>query len=250
MGLVISPKSSIFTRTFVSPNSRRHLSTKLPRHKWKSPEITRPGSITKLETTTFLEEKDSENLTEDWAKSLLYQKVALGEEISLALTEQDMMVISRKPPRDPEIIAKVMEKGLGVLKILLMELLGTKEDMQRFEERFKGKSPVHVRALMERCINLMKVRTETLEILVEIHKRELVIKNLETSKNRVKDKVLKVYRLNKVVREKINKWVLSDSIPFNKFIFKGQDYLTRICEETIALQERLNISTMAKPVKK
>lgn len=150
-----------------------------------------------------------------------------------------MTVMSRKPPREPETIKIVMEKGMIILKILLMELLGTKEDMERFEARFSGCTPAHVRALMERCINLMEVRNLTFDILLDIKKRETILKNLESSKNKVKEKVLKIYSLNKVIREKIQKWAVNDSVPFTNFVFKSIDYLAKICEDSVILQNYL-----------
>ena len=227
---------------------RRNHSSNLAKTKvvQRTPELTRPGSVSPLETITFLEETETGLLTDDWAKSLLYQKIALGLDIKLLMTQQEMLVISRKPPRDVQIITQVMEKGLEMLKMLLMELLGTKQDMERFRDRFKGRSPVHVRALMERCLNLLKVRNETAGILEDVDKREMIMKNLENSRNRVKDKVIKAYRLNKIIRDKISKWAESECIPFTKFIFKGNDYLIRICEDNILLQEYLNRPSLLK----
>ena len=169
----------------------------------ETPKITRPGSVTPIEVQTFLEEDSSERITDDWSKSLLYKKIATGEDLKLPMTEQDMMILSRKPPRDAKIIRSSLEKGMSVLRTLLMELLGTREDMERFESRFKGDSPIYVRALMERCLNLGFVKNMTADILIDVYKRETIMKNLETSKNNVKEKVLKIYRLNKIIREKI-----------------------------------------------
>ena len=247
----MSPKlGSITAKISLTPCGvrRRNYSSNLAKTKIlkQTPEITRPGSVTPLETITFLEENETESLTDDWAKSLLYQKIAMDLDVNLQMTEQEMLVISRKPPRDKQVIAQVMEKGLDMLKGLLMELLGTKEDMERFQERFKGRSCGHVRALMERCLSLMKVRNETVDILIDVNKRENIMKNLENSRNRVKDKVLKVYRLNKVIRDKVGKWAESECIPFSKFIFKGNDYLVRICEDNILLQEYLNRPSLLK----
>ena len=203
----------------------------------KSPRITRPGSISPIEVITFLQESDQEKLTEDWSKSLLYKKISDGVSIDLSMTEQDMKVISRKPPREPHLISTVMEKGISLLKVLLMELLGTKEDMQRFEERFRGNTPHHVRALMERCMNLMKVRNMTSEILRKVHKRENIMKNLKLSKNKVKEKILKVFCLNKEIREKIQEWSEDESVPFNTFTFKNKEYLGKISEDSVTLQQ-------------
>lgn len=204
-----------------------------------TPRITRPGSATPIEVITFLEEKESERLTDDWVKSLLFKRIASGDENKLPMNLQEMIIYSRKPPREPQMIKEVMEKGLNTLRILLMELLGTKEDMERFEKRFAIKSPGHIHALMERCINLMEVRKQTSELLHEIKKREIIMKNLETSKNKVKEKVLKVYSLNKTIREKIKNWAENDSVPFNRFIFKSKDYLVKISEDSVMLQDYL-----------
>lgn len=254
--IVNSPNRISMLRKTETPSRpcRRNLSSTTAKVTFyqKSPRITRPGSITPIEATTFLQENDEERLTEDWSKSLLYKKISDGTNVQLSMTEQDLKVLSRKPPRDPQNIKLAMDKGLTLLRILLMELLGTKEDMQRFEERFKGNSPHHVRALMERCLNLMKVRILTLEILTRVHKRECIMKNLKFSKNKIKEKILKVFCLNKEIREKISDWAEDESVPFDTFTFKNKDYLNTISEESIVLQEYMekvsNISN-PKPIK-
>lgn len=229
-------------RNPVSPfrSTRRNLSSTLNKGNLilqKSPRITRPGSVSPVEVITFLQESDNEKLTEDWSKSLLYQKISNSDSIELQMTEQEMKVLSRKPPRDPEEIIKAMNKGLNMLRVLLMELLGTKEDMERFEERFKGTSRYHVRALMERCLNLVKVRNSTAMILQKIYKRENILKNLKNTKNKIKDKVLKVFELNQEIRKDIEEWAKDDSVPFNTFTFKGKNYLVKISEDLVVLQE-------------
>ena len=156
------------------------------------------------------------------------------------MTEQEMTILARKPPREVNAMQIVLEKGLDTLKNLLMEMLGTKEDMERFQDRYMKQTPAHVRALMEKCLNLIAVRKKTEEIIEVAVKRENLMKSLEISNNRVKEKVLHVYRLNKIVREKIIEWVQSESIPFDKFIFKGKDYLQKICEDSVLLQGYLS----------
>jgi hypothetical protein len=224
-------------------SARRNMSSTLNKTSalcYKSPKITRPGSVSPVEVVTFLQESENEKLTEDWSKSLLYQKISNLDGIELAMTEQEMKVLSRKPPRDPEEIVKAMNKGLNLLRILLMELLGTKEDMQRFEERFRGNTRYHVRALMERCLNLMKVRNTTADILQKVHKREMILKNLRVTKNKIKDKVLKVFEMNKEIRADIENWASDDSVPFSSFTFKGKNYLAKISEDLIVLQGYLD----------
>lgn len=204
-----------------------------------SPKITRCGSESPIEVVTFLEECDNEALTDDWSKSLLYQKVKSAESTELGLTESEMKALSRKPPREKENIERVMQKGLSVLRCLLLELLGTKEDMLRFEEKFKGSTNAYVRALMERCLSLMKVRNLTLEVLQSIEKREKILKNLKVSQNKVKEKVLKVFYLSKEIREKVLLWKENEAVPFQSFVFKGKDYLKKISEDSVTLQRYL-----------
>jgi hypothetical protein len=235
---------SIVSKINITPNSsrRRNLSTNIPKPKTKyqSPEITRPGSVAPFEVQTFLQENDIEKLTDDWSVSLLYMKISEGSDLKLLMSEQDMTVVSRKPPRDATGIKTAIEKGIKMLRMLLLELLGTKEDMERFEIRFNINSTMHVRALMEKCLNLYHVRNLTIEVLKDIHKRESIIKNLEKTKNKIKEKVLKVFSMNKDIREKIKNWVGDESVPFNVFIFKKKDYLQKISEDNIILQEYLS----------
>ena len=201
-----------------------------------SPKITRCGSESPIEVITFLEECENEALTDDWSKSLLYQKVKSSESTELAFTESEMKAMSRKPPREKENIERIMHKGLSVLRCLLLELLGTKEDMLRFEEKFNGSTNVYVRALMERCLSLLQVRNLTLEILELIEKREKIMKNLKVSKNKVKEKVLRVFYLNQDIRGKLLLWKENDCVPFQNFVFKGKDYLNKISEDSVTLQ--------------
>lgn len=175
-------------------------------------------------------------MTDDWYKSLLYKNVSSKNPGELKMTQQEITVMIRKPPRETSMIKNAIEKGIEILKQLLLELLGTKEDMDRFQERYLVYSPGHVRALMEKCLGLLLVRKETAEIIEYVIQRENLMKSLEVSNNRVKEKVVKVYQLNKIVREKILKWVKNENVPFDKFIFKGQDYLQKISEDSISLQ--------------
>ena len=197
--------------------------------------MTRASSSTPLEVTTFLEDV-SQTMTEDWFKSLLYKNIRSQTQTKLPLTEQEITIIARKPPRESKLIQSAIEKGIFIIKSLLMEMLGTKEDMNRFIERYMILSPAHVRAIMEKCLDLISVKKITSEILSDIIVRDKIIKNLETSNNRIKEKVLKVYRLNKSIREKICEWTKNESVPFENFIFKGKNYLQTICEDSILLQ--------------
>lgn len=223
-------------------NIKRHFSSNGNKIKCKdeSLKITRQGSAAIIDAVTFLQEDDDEYFTDDWGKSLLYKKLTSGEDLILEMTEQDMKILSRKPPRDHELREKVINKGLVIIRVLLMELLGTKEDMDRFEHRFKGNTSRHVQALLDKCLSLLHVRRTTADILLDINKRESILKNLEISTNKIKEKVLKAYSLNKLIREKITLWVKDESIPFSKFIFKNKDYLQKISEDSLLLQHHLS----------
>lgn len=193
-----------------------------------------------IEAVTFLEEDNNENMTEDWHKSLLYSNIKTGVESKFPFTYQEMTVLSHKPPRDQKGISVIIEKGLMMLQLMLIEMLGTREDMERFEERYKVLSPGHVRALMKKCLSLFNVRKITEEILRLIVEREDVMKSLESSVNNVKEKVLKVYKLNKNIREKIVQWTKEEFVPFEAFTFKGKDYLAKISEDSVVLQNYLS----------
>ena len=63
------------------------------------------------------------------------------------------------------------------------------------------------------------------------------MKNLKNTKNKIKDKVLKVFELNQEIRKDIEEWAKDDSVPFNTFTFKGKNYLVKISEDLVVLQE-------------
>jgi hypothetical protein len=178
-------------------------------------------------------------MTEDWHKSLLYVHIKKGVKLDLPLSYKEMVVNSKKPPREEEAIKIIITKGIDILNTLLMEMLGTKEDLDRFEKRYKVISPGHAKALMERCLGLVNIRQKTEEILRDVIQRENILKNLQTSFNNVKAKVVQVYRLNKTLREKINDWMKDESVPFSEFVYKGKNYLEKISEDLIVLQSYL-----------
>jgi len=178
-------------------------------------------------------------MTEDWHKSLLYTNLKRGISVELPMTVKELNWFAKKPPRDEEAIKLALMKGIRILNQLLKEMLGTKEDIQRFEERYDVLSPGHVRALMEKCLGLIEIKKKTEAILKDIIFREGFMKNLEISYNNVKEKVLQVYKLNKTIRTKILEWSKDESIPFDSFIFKGKNYLDKISEELVTLQSYL-----------
>ena len=175
-------------------------------------------------------------MTDDWHKSLLYKNLISGTNFKLPMTEQEMTITARKPPREPSSIKVAINKGITILRSLLMEMLGTKEDMERFEVRFSVYSPGHARALMEKCLSLLSVKNMTVDIIMHVIKRENLMRSLEVSNNRVKEKVVKVYNLNKIIREKILRWVNDENVPFEKFIFKDKEYMQKISEDSVVLQ--------------
>lgn len=175
-------------------------------------------------------------MTEDWHKSLLYTNLKRGVSIELSMTVKELNWLAKKPPRDEEALKLIILKGIHILNQLLKEMLGTKEDIQRFEERYKVLSAGHVRALMEKCLGLIEIKKKTEDILKDIILRESIMKNLEISYNNVKEKVLQVYKLNKMIRIKILEWTKDESIPFDAFVFKGNKYLDKISEELVTLQ--------------
>ena len=175
-------------------------------------------------------------MTEDWYKSLLYKNLRSGNSLKLPMTEQGITIAVRKPPREPSSIKTTINKGICILRSLLMEMLGTKEDMERFEQRFSNHSSGHAKALMEECLSLLNVRKMTADIIMHVIKRENIMKSLEISNNRLKEKVVNVYHFNKIIREKILKWMSDESVPFEKFIFKDKEYLQKISEDSVLLQ--------------
>ena len=70
------------------------------------------------------------------------------------------------------------EKALKTLEVLLVELLGTKEDVMRFASRYSACNPSVVKSLLSKCLDMFVVRAITLDLLRLILKRESMIRKL------------------------------------------------------------------------
>lgn len=151
------------------------------------------------------------------------------------LYEDELECLIRGLPTDEDQLEAIFEKGNKTLNELLIEMLGTKEDVERFSERFSSKKRGQIRELLAKCLDLWKVRNETEVILRLIHKREALVKDHCNTR----EEVLKIYKLGKEIREKLDAWVKDELIPFDKFVYKGRNYIQKISEDVAVLQKKL-----------
>jgi len=206
------------------------------RSQTSSPKEEVPRSTTPIEVQTLLHENPEESLTEDWHLSLLNFLIREKKDPEVdMLYEDELECLIRGLPTDEHQLEAIFEKGNKTLNELLIEMLGTKEDVERFTERFSSKKRGQIRELLAKCLDLWKVRKETEVILRLIHKREALVKD----RCNTREEVLKIYKLGKEIREKLDAWVKDELIPFDKFVYKGRNYIQKISEDVAVLQKKL-----------
>lgn len=94
---------------------------------------------------------------------------------------------------------------MTTLEKLLIELLGTQEDVKNFKQRFNSITPSSIQILLSKCLEIFQVRNMTIEILKEIHNRETLIRRLKLLRPEdLKPKVIEIIKLSKILRKKIH----------------------------------------------
>mmetsp|Transcript_29115 Transcript_29115/g.52085 ORF Transcript_29115/g.52085 Transcript_29115/m.52085 type:complete len:355 (-) Transcript_29115:1581-2645(-) len=242
-----SPKAKSARKTPILRSSLQKPSKMLPdklptlpdydkRSRSTSPYFNRKkASLTETQVQSLLNESD-EGLTEDWNNSLLNFNLRKGvEKFNHAndfgiLTAEEMSRISGAAPRDSNGLKELYKKCLKTLEALLVEMLGTKEDVTRFRDRYQKPTVRNTMALLSKCLELVGIRHKTIELLKIIHKREDLIKSLPSASNRSKELLMEIYRLSSVINQKIKDWEGSN-VPFEKFIFRGQHYPEKMASE-------------------
>lgn len=181
------------------------------------------------------------NLTEDWAKSELHYNLKHNKgqlNVKPGLTQSEVESVLSNTPSSKAELEELLQKLFMTIERLLIELLGTQDDLDKFKEVYAGSSPSIIRALCVKCVDLYRFRTKTLEILTQINYREKALRTLSRPKEE-KKAVIEVHKCSKKIRELINQWLKDECVPFNRFIYKGQDYVEKINKDLISLQHVL-----------
>ncbi|OMJ76702.1 hypothetical protein SteCoe_23863 [Stentor coeruleus] len=177
-------------------------------------------------------------ITDDWSKSLLHYNLKNKIQSSdiHTISQKQLETIIRKIPSDEIELDKLRNICLKTLEILLMELLGTHQDFIKFKSSYSNLLPSVVRNLISNCLNLFELRKETSDIIDKAMKRERMIRKIS---NASKDDIIMIYKISKEIRDKIKAWLKHESVPFNKFVFKGKDYLIKMNEDLMGIQKAM-----------
>jgi len=189
-----------------------------------------------MEEVESLKTQPDESLTEDWGKSILYQRVKEGklkfneEKEGKYLTEEEMVTCSF----GQEDLPLKYSKALSTLEQLLVEMLGTREDAERFHEKYSKCSMRSVKHLVTKCQELLVLRTALCGLLVGVRRRERLFRTLLREENLdvLKTEILGLFRQGKGMQKEIEDWLEMDP-PFSCFLFRGKNYLDRIVDQDL-----------------
>ena len=185
---------------------------------------------------------EADTLTEDWKRSLLNFNLRRTPQFICpeGLNESELLEANARLPRRRSDLAGLQQKAMNSLELLLVELLGTKKDVDRFRQRFADISPSTVKALISKCLDMFAVRTLTSKLLLLVNQRERLLKQLKYCEAvELKKRVLEIYDLNKIVRAQIERWVCAEVVPFECFMYAGKPYLDKMTEDNLLLQAKL-----------
>ncbi|CAG9331123.1 unnamed protein product [Blepharisma stoltei] len=203
-----------------------------------SPEVLAITESSPLEVESFLDNTDIK-LTDDWKKSLLnFQLSNNTVPNDERMSEDEIKLILNNIPGDLDECALLHFKGLRTLELLLIELLGTKKDVEQFQAMFNPPNCITARKLLIKLLELYDARNLTATLLKEVHYRENLIKNISESTdiNERKRKILRIYKINQKTREKIKEWETDKSVPFDSFVYGGKEYNSKMAEDIVYLQ--------------
>lgn len=182
---------------------------------------------------------NSDNLTEDWSKSLLNYNIKYNNselDIFPGLTIPELNSIIKQMPSEITDLSIILEKLNFTVEKLLVELLGTQDDLEKFREVYNEPIPSIIKAFTVKCLDLYNFREKTIEIIKEIMSREKILRKIVPGDKKT---VIEVHKLSKKIRELINSWLSDECVPFNTFIFKGQNYIEKMNKDLIILQNIL-----------
>ena len=118
-----------------------------------------------------------------------------------------------------------------------MELLGTKQDVERFKSFYNKPIPSVMKNIIVKCLDLYNLRKNIIEILKKIREREDMIKILTSGDKKA---IIAIHKISKLIRKKIKDWLNEKSCPFKEFIYKGNNYLQKMDTDLIKLQSALS----------
>jgi hypothetical protein len=197
----------------------------------------KPSPFTPDIVETLKEQKNQ--ITEDWARSLLHYNIKHKNSKVMyenGYSEIELKELLNKPILTNNGLLSIRKDLLTTLENLLVELLGTEEDYLNFVQIYSDASPAALKTLIVKCLDLYQLRAKTASIIHDIRKRESILKKLKPGDKKT---VIEVHKISKNLRTQIKKWVADEDIPFDKFIFKGVDYLDKLSNDLITLQAAL-----------
>ena len=182
--------------------------------------------------------KNSEILSDDWYDSLLYYKIYTNSYNNKDYCHEIIKLKEYEIRKNDE-LTNGLNKGFEIIECILLDLLGTFEDLNTFKSIFSEVSINSFEGLCKKCENMMIVREKTEKILKIIIQREKILKSLKEYKGYVKNCITSLCKLNKILRNSIQDWLLIEGLPFDRFCFKGVSYLTKMEEDDLIIQQYL-----------
>lgn len=199
---------------------------------FKTTEIIDPDED---EVITF---KSSENIPEDWSKSLLYWKVRQGI-YNNTLSPEDIQKFSNCIPRTQEGLVKGIDKGLAIIESYLLEMLGTKEDMNNFKMNLSKPCLQVYESLYDKCLNFAKMRKKAVRILKLVQVREELFEKIRVQEVGRKEIIARICLINNQLKPLLADWTQDPLIPFSSFTFKNENYLKKLQKDNLIVQKYL-----------
>jgi hypothetical protein len=187
------------------------------------------------EIATFLE---LDKITDDWFNSLLYYKVCNNIEICCEL-EQEIADAKLKIPRTHDGIEQGINRALEILEGFLLEMLGTKTDLNNFKEKYSSITIAVYELIYQKCEHMLEMRRKTVELLKLVKEREDSLAALVNREGNKDEIIYFICNTNKRLRVLIKAWIKNSNVPFDCFIFKGEKYLHKMQMDALLMQDYL-----------
>ena len=182
--------------------------------------------------------KSDDIVPEDWKKSLICWKVKKGVYRCTTYAE-DIQKSLNSMPRTQEGLEKGIQKGLKIIENFLLEMLGTKEDMQVFSTSLSVISLAAYESLYNKCLSLSLMRIKAIKILKLIQTRESLLLLLSQQKPPSIDLASQICKINQILKPTLIDWECDESIPFKHFIYNNHNYLNKIEQDNLIIQQSL-----------
>ena len=192
-----------------------------------------------LEPAVFTTFENSEQLPDDWYDSRLYYGLCRNT-LDIAVIRKEIIEMKQQEPRTDESLKKGIERALGILECLMIDMLGTRGDTQHFREVFQSIDLNTYEKVCGKCEKVINTMEHTVEILKSIRIREKTLEEMKESRGSAKECIKVLCEMNKKVRGLIEMWLGDGEIPFDSFVFRGRNYLEKIEEDKLVIQEYLD----------